>query len=327
MKKYILPIIITLFTFFIAAWYIPLEQLSQISKQITLRGLLIGFVLYLISYIVVALRWRVIFAEGLGGTLQASPFLLLLMTGSHQFYANFLPARTGDLTILYLAKKHLKIESALSMSSLIIARAFDFLVLGILAVVFIAWQHHQRTLLHPAAAFFTLGLLCLPVAGILSALIWGKNMAVWIDRHAVHYLTGRGLKGLIRLAQFLSRTIKMLSERKPEMFYIKCLGLSLVLMLVRVALLSIFVLFSPHSVPFLTGCLIGLCTLVASTIPLQGFLGLGPFEGGWVLGYVLAGFSSEEGLITAFNAHLLIIVFLVGLGSLSNFLLLRIRKN
>jgi hypothetical protein len=321
MKKYLLPIIITLFTLFIVTRYIPLEQLSQIPKQIALKGLLIGFVLYLISYIVVALRWRVLFADSLGGDLQASPFLLLLMTGSHQLYANFFPARTGELSLLYLAKKYLKIESALSMGSLIIARAFDFLALGILAVVFIAWQHHQRTLLHPAAAFFTLSLLCLPVAGILSALIWGKNMALWIDRHAVRYLTGRGLKGLIRLAQFLSRTIKMLRERKPEMFYIKCLGLSLVLMLVRVALLSTFVLFSPHSIPFLAGCLIGLCTLVASTIPLQGFLGLGPFEGGWVLGYVLVGLSPDAGLISAVNAHLLIIIFLIGLGSMSNIIL------
>lgn len=323
MKKYILPFIITLLTIFIVVRYIPFGDLSQIPKQISLRGILIGFILYSLSYVIVALRWRVLFGEAFGGNLQVSTFLLLLMTGSHQFYANFLPARTGDLTILYLAKKHLKIEAALSMSSLIIARAFDFLVLGILAVAFIAWQRQNGMLLHPAAAFFSAGLLCVPVAGILSALVWGKKMALWIDSHAAPRITGRGRSWLIKLAQFLSRTIIMLSEKKSGIFYLKCLGLSLVLMLIRVVLFSMFVLFSPHSVSFLTGCLIGLCALVASTIPLQGFLGLGPFEGGWVLGFVVAGLSADAGLISAVNAHLLIIIFLAGIGSLCNIILLR----
>ncbi len=319
MKKYILPVVITVFTVFILARHVPIEKLHEIPRQVSLSGLLAGFALYLISYMIVALRWRVLFAESLEGNLRASFLLLLLMTGSHQFYANFLPARTGDLTILYLAKRHLKIDSSLSMSSLIIARAFDFLVLGILAVGFVAWQQHEKTILHPASALVAAGLFCLPVAGIVSALLWGKMMATWMDGRC----SGRGERGIFRLTRFLSRTIKTLSEKKPGIFYVKCLGLSMGLMIVRAVLFGIFVFFSPHSLSFFSGCLVGLCTLVASTIPLQGFLGLGPFEGGWVLGYVLAGRSPEEGIISAVNAHLLIILFLISLGLMSNIMLFR----
>ena len=78
-------------------------------------------------------------------------------------------------------------------------------------------------------------------------------------------------------------------------------------MAVRVGYLSVFAM---HTADPITGAgapLVGLCTLVASTIPIQGFMATGAFEGGWSLGYFLAGRTAEEGLLTAMSAHLLII--------------------
>jgi len=325
MKKYILPIIITLFTLFIAAKYIPLEQLSRIPKQITLKGLLIGVILYLISYVIVALRWRVLFAEGLGGKIEASPFLLLLMSGAHQFYGNFLPARTGDLTILYLAKKHLKIETALSMSSLIIARALDFLALGILGLFFIIWQRRNIRSLNAGHWIFTFCLIGIPMLGILLSLLWGRQIAGGLEHLGAPQISGRAKPVPKRLVLFLARIVTILSERKSGVFYMKCLGISFLLMLVRIGLFSAFAFYSHDAISPFAAPLIGLSTLVVSTIPLQGFMGVGPFEGGWVLGYVLAGRPAERGLIMAMNAHLIIIILLVVLGSLSNFILLRRR--
>jgi len=326
MKKYILPVFITLFTIIIVVKYIPFSQIPYIPTMIAPLGILIGLVLYLLSYMLIAARWKILFGEGQKRKYPFSPILLLLITGSHQFYANFLPARTGDLTILYLAKKHLNIESPRGMTSLIIARSLDIVVLGMLSISFMAWQHQNIKLLNASSIIFVLCLIGLPVLGILSVILWGGKIASWLEHPVGHYLTARGWMELNRLFRFLSETMKTLHERKSWIFYMKCLGLSILLIVVRVCLFSAFILHSRHPVPLTAAPLIGLCTLLAALIPLQGFLGLGTFEAGWVLGYVLAGLSPEEGLITAVNAHLLIIVFIVSVGSLSNFILLKTRS-
>ena len=321
MKKYILPVIITLLTLLVVMRTIPFSRIPAIPKQISATGVLLGLVFYLWSYVLIAARWKVLFTGHLGQGLGVSRFLYLPITGAHQLYANFLPARTGDLTILYLAKKHLGVESPLGLTSLIVARALDFLALGILALIFLAWQHHNIALLHSGYLIFAVCLTGVPVVGIFASFLWGKRIAAWLDHHVAPDIHRSKQTLPVKLAMFFARALHILSERKSGGFYFKCLGISLLLMLVRIGLFSSFALYSRDAVPPVAAILIGLSTLIASVIPVQGVFGMGAFEGGWVLGYVLAGYSTQQGLLTAVSAHLLIIVFLTGLGSLSHIIL------
>ena len=326
MKRYLFPILITLLTLVIILKYVPLERFPEIPKQIELSGIIVAFGFYLLSYVLIAIRWRMLFLEGAGGAFHASPFLLMLISGAHQFYGNFLPARTGDLTIMYLARKHLKLEVSLGMSSLIIARAFDFVALGALALVFIFWQGHNPRIMRPGTLTFAGLFISLPLLGILSAILWGERISRWLTDHILPHVTRRGNALLIKITGFISRTTLLLSARRSISFYSRCFLLSILLMLLRVSIFSTFAIKSASPVPLVPAVIIGLSTLIASTIPIQGFLGLGAFEGGWVLGCVLVGLSPEDGLIVGMSVHLIIVIFLVFLGALCNLLLL-VRKD
>jgi len=321
MKKYIFPILIMIITLAVFFHYIPLERIPEIPKQIHVRGIGLGFLFYLLSYIFVAMRWRLLFVEGLGHKFKCPLPLLTVITSAHQFYANILPVRTGDLTIVYLARRHLGIEGSKGMTSLIIARAMDVIMLGFLALFFIVWQRHNTKLMHPGALSCAVLFISIPILGVVSAILWGKRIAGWIDDHVTRFLARRGSHLLLRIAGFLSRTARLLSERKSLAFYSKCAVFSLAIMVLRISYLTAFATHAATPVEPLSAPLVGLSTLIVSTTPLQGFMGMGAFEGGWVLGYALVGLSTTEGLMTAVNAHLLVIFFLLLLGSLSNLIL------
>jgi uncharacterized protein (TIRG00374 family) len=323
MKKYLFAIIVTLLTVGIVLWFIPLERIPEIPKQIKIRGIILGFIFYLVSYIAVSARWGILFSEGMKKRGIFSLLILFPMTASHQFMANILPARAGDLTIVYLAKKKLNIDPSLAMSSLIIARAFDVMILGVLAFVFIILHHENSLLFHPGATTVALLFVSIPVLGIVTCIFKGKKIAGWLNRKLLPYFQQKHWAWGERVALFLERTALLLSIRRSVFFYIKCITITIGIMLLRIVYLSMFALHAVDPVPFKTAPLIGLSTLIASATPIQGFLGLGAFEGGWVLGYVLSGLSPERGILTGAGAHLLIMMFILLSGILGNLILLK----
>lgn len=327
MKKYLISIIITILTIIIILWFIPFRRIPDIPKQIKIPGILLGFIFYLLSYVAVSLRWRILFSQGMENKRPLPRPLLFLITSAHQLIANILPARAGDITIVYLAKRHLKVDSTLAMSSLIIARAFDVMVLGILSLVFIILHHENSLIFHPGATSVALLFVSVPVLGIIICLLKGKGVEAWLNRYALPFSRKRHWVWGEKITLFLAQTARLLSIRRSNIFYIKCISVTILVMLLRIAYLSMFALFAVNPIALGIAPVVGLSTLVVSATPIQGFLGLGAFEGGWVLGYALTGLSTEMGLLTAVGAHLLIIIFILFTGILCNLILLKIASD
>ncbi|MBN1900563.1 flippase-like domain-containing protein [Candidatus Sumerlaeota bacterium] len=323
MKKYLSSIVITFFALFIILWFIPLKRIPEIPKQIKPWGIILGFLFYLLSYAAVSLRWNILFSESLGKTGLLQRLTLIPITAVHQFMANFLPARTGDLTIVYLANKKLNINSSLAMSSLILARAFDVMILGCSALLFICVYHKNRLVFHPGATIFALVFVSVPLAGILLCVFRGRNIGGWLNKIVGARLHSRGWSRGEKIVEFLARTAHLLGTKKSTIFYIKCISSTILILALRIVYLGLFALHTTDSVPPGAAALVGFSTLIVSAIPIQGFLGLGSFEGGWTLGYVLSGLSPERGLLTAIGAHLLIVLFLLFSGITGNLILSR----
>jgi uncharacterized protein (TIRG00374 family) len=323
MKRYLFAIFVTFLTILIFLWFIPFERIPEIPKQIRIQGIVLGFIFYILSYVAVAIRWGILFSERMEKKSLVSRLILFPITAAHQFMANFLPARAGDLTIVYLAKKKLNIDSSLAMSSLIIARAFDVMILGILALIFIMVHHENSLVFHPGATTVALLFVSIPVLGIIICLFKGKKIEVWLNLHALSFFRHRRWAWGEKIALFLAQTAHLLSIRRSNIFYLKCISITILIMLLRIVYLSMFALHAVNPVPLGVATLVGLSTLVVSATPIQGFLGLGAFEGGWVLGYVLSGLSPERGLLTAAGSHLLIIIFILFSGILGNLILFK----
>ena len=303
-------------------WCIPVERFSDIHRQISVAGSTIGAAFYLFTYVVLAFRWRVIFGERDVQVFRPSLTSLFALAAAHNLYSNVLPARTGDISIVYLAKKYLDIDTSKGMASLILARAFDFIVLGLLSTVFLTWQSDSAQTTGRAILPWAVLFVACPVLGLLLIMVYGKTTATWLEDRMTSSAFLHDKNFCRKATLLLVQSMRQLSKRKSVSFYTKCFGLSLILMLMRASMLSVFLVYAVHPVPLEAAFLVGFCTLVFLSLPIQSFLGLGTFEGGWVLGYAMTGLPLEDGLVTALNAHLLLLLYLGLLGAVGNTMLM-----
>lgn len=302
-------------------WCIPVKRFSDIPTQIAPVGCVFGACLYFFTYVILALRWRILFNKTKARSSGPPLLSLFALAATHNFYSNILPARTGEISLVYLSKKYLGIDASEGMSSLVLVRTFDFIVLGLLATVFLILQQDNIFLAEKTILPWAVIFIFIPVLGLLSIIVWGETVAFWLEERMIDNDFKKTFYKKTML--FFIRTIRQLSKRKSCSFYTMCLGLSLILMLMRVSMLSVFLIYAVHPAPLGVAFLVSICTLVFLSLPIQGFLGLGAFEGGWVLGYAMTGLPVEDGLVTALNAHLLLLLYLGLLGAVGNTMLMR----
>ena len=321
MKRYIISIAASAAILGILLYFVPLEDVRQIPLQIGPIGIAVGIALYILSYLIVSLRWRLLFRDICPERTNLRLGDLVAVTALHNFINNFLPARAGDVSVVYLAKKHLGVSAPGGMTSLILARAMDFSALGLLALVFAIVQGQgsiaARNYVFTTAVFF----LIAPVVGVIVMRRWGKTASEFFARIGGGESREKGLPS--RTFRFVGTSALRLSEKRQTSFYLKLFAFSVAIMLVRVAIFSSFLIWAVEPVAPVSAAIIGLSCLVVSSTPIQGFLALGAFEGGWVLGYALLGLSTEEALLTAFNAHLIILLTLVFMAFIGNLWLTR----
>lgn len=322
MKKLLISALISGTLLLIMFWYIPVERFSDIPRQIAVFGSILGAALYLFTYVVLAFRWRVIFDEIAARDFPPSLISLFALAAAHNLYSNVLPARTGDMSIVYLSKKYLDIDASKGMASLILARAFDFIVLGLLSMAFLTWQADFVQPTGRAVFPWAVVFVAFPVLGLLMIIVCGQIIATWLEERVTSSAFLQDKIICRKVGLLFVRSMRQLSKPKSGSFYAKCFGLSLILMLARVLMLSVFLVYAVHPVSLGGALLVGCCTLLFLSLPIQSFFGLGAFEGGWVIGCVMTGLSMEDGLVIALNAHLLLLLYLGLLGAVGNTILI-----
>jgi len=323
MIKFLFSIFTSISILIVLFWFIPLERITDIPKQISPVGIFIGFCLYFITFILLALRWRLLLFAGQEIAGKRIPLVqLFAISAVHNFYSNFLPVKTGELAILYLARKYLQIDVSKSITSLLIARATDFTAIGLLVLLLIMVQNAHSSFNGRIIVVVAFVLIGAPVIAIMSMIIWGNRIAYWFNQRLANLLSGYHFHLGKRIVEVIAKTAQLFSETRQKNLYFKCFFLSIAIMIARVFIFSSFIVFGYEQISFFSAAFIGISALFITSTPLHGFLGLGTFEGGWVLGYVILGLSPKDGLLTAFNAHMLLIIFLAFLGATSNIFLM-----
>ena len=109
---------------------LPSDAPRRILLAFSVLGIAGAFGLYVASYGVIALRWRLLFGETRGGLPKT-----IAVASVHNLYNQLFPARLGEFSILLLAKRYLGVSADVSGSSLVLARAMDFLAMGLAGLV------------------------------------------------------------------------------------------------------------------------------------------------------------------------------------------------
>jgi len=132
-RKNLAIAILTLFFLFLILSQLDFKIFVIFFKKAKLFALMISFFLYLSTYVLRGIRWRLLTG------VRMSHLSLFHIVCLHTLANNIFPFRSGELTLPYFLKKFHYVEPTHSIPALFSARISDILALGVLLIVAI-WE-------------------------------------------------------------------------------------------------------------------------------------------------------------------------------------------
>jgi len=223
---------------------------------------------------------------------------------------NVLPARTGELSYIFLLKKlhQRKIEEGIA--TLIVARLFDFIVISIIFFVSVVGVQNLPAVINEVIGIIA-GLLGLVVLLLISFLYLGDKF-LYIARKFVLRLrlNTRPMNYVLKKGEEVGEFLGGKSRGIVLQLFLVSLGLWIASYMVAVVLITGLQL-------ELTVFEILVCTsflAVTTSLPIQGILGLGTTEGAWSVGFLLFGIAKEVAISASFGLHIIVLGYLLILG-------------
>ncbi len=304
-KEKIILITITAVLVAILLSQIKIRDIFTTISTIPPHWILIGFVLYIFSYFFRALRFNVLLAR------KVSVKDLFAIVSVHNMMNNILPARTGELSYVYLLKKK-NIPTGEGIATLMIARLFDFIAISIfffISVLFIKELPEViSTVLLIIAAFLVLLVLIL-----ISLAYHGDKFMGTIDKTAIKLNLNKinVINFLIKKGEETTENFGILRSKKTILF---------------IFLFSVLIWCSLYPIVYVLLTEMGVDlsiwkVIVGSTfpvfvilLPIQSLGGFGTFEGAWTIAFMSLGVSKEIAIASGFGFHIIASVYFLILG-------------
>ena len=299
----IIAVIITLFFVGILFTQISPGDIVRTLSQINPLCLLAGFFLYIGCYIFRSVRFYYLLKKEIPVTDLFSVVCL------HNLINMVLPAKTGELSYVYLVNKHHGRTIGEGIASLIIARIFDIISISTLFLVsFIIVVHSltaNTTLVY--GVILVLGLFIVLLFFFLNKsrtfLQAGVNLCscAGIDKtRVVNYILKKGEETVFALEN--ARTT---NEYSLITIFLQSLGIwgcmyaFIALMVISMDVhAGLFAIFFACTFAFMTAIL-----------PVQGIGNFGTFEAGWTVGFLSIGVPPELAVSTGFGIHIISVLF------------------
>ncbi len=274
-------ITVTLILLALVLYNLDWDKIKDFLHNCDLKKIAIAYILYIGSFWARALRWKIM--------LKKPVLTRLFSTVSiHTLANNIYPARSGELSFLYLLKEHKKSELA---SVLLIARLSDLasicLIFG--TSVIVLFKDHFIAL----ASLALSGLICV-----------------------VTLLTPKAIESIKkRLPQKLAVKVENLHQALKEQKGLLPATFTASLIVWMVKYLSFF--FLSNAVLESMGRRVSLWQAVfgvsfselTTVLPIHSFGGFGTFEAGWTGAYMILGFPKEIAVTSGFLFHVSLLLF------------------
>jgi len=304
--------------FLVAVLWISGVQVSDIIQCVAnSRGdyLGYGFLFYIGVYTFRALRFRVLLRA------RAPSLVDVYAIGAvHNIFNQIMPARTGELSYVFLLKNRFQVPSATGIASLLVARVLDLIALilyfGMGVLLFMT-----RIDFSPVK----LGAVCLAVLFIALlvlfnlprlaqwAFVLSRSWATalkWQDRKPVRIILEKG-----REVAEAFQEIRSPGTLLQAFLYSLLTWLGIFLCYYWV-LLS-FQVVDPEELTFGISIVGSSGLNFACILPINGLGSLGSWEAGWVAGYLFTGkMEMETAATTGFGLHIVVLGYVLILGFL-----------
>ncbi|OGP77224.1 MAG: hypothetical protein A2V86_00755 [Deltaproteobacteria bacterium RBG_16_49_23] len=300
MKKFILPLLVTIGILLVLFTQISIKDLYRLLINMNPYWAVLGSAAYLLAIFLRALRFRwLIHSKGI-----RLPELFNITVFYH-LALMVLPSKLGELSYPYFLNRLSGLSMTEGLASLIASRVYDFFIV---LIIFLFTIIGFRSFLQMNLLLIILFSILL----ILSVLVAFFHMSAFLGW--VSILTGK-MSGWPRLKN--SKTLHWAQRKIHEMaedFYaikarktyfsvsLASLGSWMMIFYVFYAFLRGFGI----EVSLLKVVFGSTIAVIANALPISGLGNWGTLEAGWTAGFLIVGLSKEEAIATGLGVHILI---------------------
>ncbi len=232
---------------------------------------------------------------------------LLPIVSLHNMFMYLMPAKSGDISFVFLSKGRLKTPLAEGTATLLAARFYDFVVVALLLALALLSAGAQI----PAAIFQASLAFCLLVfLGASGTLLFLRSP-----------LSSRGIvtknQFIARILAAWNKFVAGLREIQGRQGHLQIalltLGIWLCQYMITYSIVrSLGYVIRPYHIS-----IIMLIMVPLTLLPLQGFANIGTHELGWTSAFLIFGYSYNAALAIAVGSHFFLLAFILFYGTLS----------
>jgi len=309
-QKIPVKILAGLITVILLALLFTQINLDDIIKTlITINPLFVlaGFILYTCSYFFRAWRFHILLNK------EVSIKDLFDIGCVHNAINNLLPARTGEISYVYLLKRINNKTTGDGVATLVVARIIDFIALIILFfIAIILIKDIPRIILDALwiIAFFAIFLLIV----LIILLTRGKKFVIYVQKTA-EKLHGEKNPWVVYFLRKGYETVESLDKIQIKKDIAVLIASSLLIWGFNYFVVYLLMRGMNFQLSILLVILGGTFILLTTVLPIQGIAGFGTTETIWTLVFVPLGLSLDQAIISGFCYHIIIIIYFSILGS------------
>lgn len=295
-------IIVTVILLTILFTQINLSDVINTLLKINPVYLLVGFLLYTASYFFRALRFYILLNHDV---CMRDLFQIVCL---HNMMNYVLPARTGELSYVYLLKKTNGRATGEGIATLVVARIFDFIIIVILFLISVFLVNNVPSYVVD---------LILIIASFMLVLVILLGLMLYYGQKSLNLLNY--IMGVFHITQSnfgeyifnkCKETVDCLENlRSSKKIYLKLFLCSLGIWLMLYSMNYSLIVAMGISIGFITVIFASTFAVFTTVLPIQGVGGFGTLEAGWTIGFVAAGLSTDIAISSGFSYHIVILLY------------------
>jgi uncharacterized protein (TIRG00374 family) len=283
---------------------LDLDQLTDVLGQASLGWMGLAMVVFLLNYVLRTIRFRLLFPD------QQLPFWpLFSVTALYGMLLYLMPAKSGEISFPALLKARLDVDLSESAATLVVARFYDFLSVGLFLPLVLAafWDRLPPAMSYSALVF--LGLM-----GLIAIVYF-----TWLRRWSPSSTgtTSKADAGWWERARYwLIQVVARLASLSRMPGQGRLLGLTV---LIWLAVYTNFYLIASSLgfwMAFGQAVILSLLMVPLTLLPLQGIANLGSHEIGWTAAFSIFGYPTDQALLVTAGSHVLLLLEVLVLGGI-----------
>lgn len=297
-----MAIILTIALLAILFSQIELSDVIKILAQIKPIYLIAGFILYTASYVLRAWRLHILLNKEVG--LKE----LFSIVCIHNAALNVFPARSGELSYIYLLNKRHKRTAGEGAASLITIRIMDIITISLFFFISIIITQDLPVILMNATKITGIFLFFI----VLFILIFISNCDrfVYLLRNISIYLKLNKKKSVNYIFNKLNEMSETFKKLTPRLF-IESMIISFFIWILLYSVLYAMLEAMGIKVALPLFLLASTFFLMTSIIPVQGIGGFGTMEGGWAISFIAVGMTKDVAISSGIIMHIISIIYLI----------------